>query len=66
MMKMAFENYKISINLVFQKKTNFWAPSAHLYQTCFCDKRGQNLSLIDMSYEIKQTLLSMTLTQNFV
>ena len=60
--RMAFENYKIRINIVFHKKTNFWAPFAHFKQDF---QRGQILSLIDMNFEIKETLLSMTLTQFF-
>jgi hypothetical protein len=30
--KMAFGNYKISINLVFYKRTNLWAPFVHFFE----------------------------------
>ena len=52
--KMAFENYKISINLVFHKK-QICGLLLHILSRIFLWQRGQILSLIDMSYEIKQT-----------
>ena len=61
--RMLFENYEIRINLVFHKKPNLWAPFAHFKQDF---QRGQIFSLIDMNFEIKETLLSMTLTQFFL